>query len=114
MKGKLTEIWPTFRKATPQMPEYNATAEPEEQLRLVQQAWEVLTDRAEDLQTQLEGMKLKAEAQPKELQQQLERVVLEGNDARALLHKKTVECTTIFKEVSDWMGVITHHNQALE
>jgi hypothetical protein len=56
---------------------------------------------------QLEGMKLKVEAQPKELQQQLERVVLEGNDARDLLHKNIVECTTIFKEVNDWMGVIT-------
>jgi hypothetical protein len=55
-------------------------------------------------------MKLKAEAQPRELQQHLERVFLEGNDARDLLHKKTVECTTIFKEVNDWMGVITHCN----
>jgi hypothetical protein len=63
---------------------------------------------------QLEGMKLKAEAQPRELQQQLERVFLEGNDARDLLHKNTVECTTIFKEVNDWMGVITHRNQELE
>jgi hypothetical protein len=62
----------------------------------------------------MEWMKLKFEAQPKEIQQQLERVVLEGNDARALLHKKMVECTTIFKELSDWMGVITHRNQALE
>jgi hypothetical protein len=74
----------------------------------------VLEDRAEDLQEKLEGMKLKAEGQPRELQQQLERVVLEGNDARDVLHKKTVECTTIFKEVSDWMGVITRCNQALE
>jgi hypothetical protein len=90
------------------MPEYNTTAELEEQLKLVLQAWEVLTDRVEDLQTKLEGMKLRAKVQPKELQQQLERVVLEGNDARDLLHKKTVECTTIFKEVNNWMGVINH------
>jgi hypothetical protein len=59
-------------------------------------------------------MKLKIGVQPKELQQQLKRVFVEGNDARVLLHKKTVECTTIFNEVSEWMGVITHHNQALE
>jgi hypothetical protein len=40
----------------------------------------MLVDRVEDLQEQLEGMKLKVEAQPIELQQQLERVVLEGNN----------------------------------
>jgi hypothetical protein len=96
------------------MPEYITTTESKEQLELVQQAWEVLTDLVEDLQTQLEGMKLKAQAQSRELQQHLERVVLEGNDARDLLHKKTVECTTIFKEVRYWMGVITCHNQGLE
>ena len=50
------------------MPEYNTIAELEEQIKLVLQAWEVLTDRVEKLQTKLEGMKLKAEAQPMELQ----------------------------------------------
>jgi hypothetical protein len=68
----------------------------------------------EDLQTHLEGMKLKDEALPKELQHHPERVVLEGNDVRTLLHKNTFECTTIFKEFSDWMGVITYRNEKLE
>jgi hypothetical protein len=44
MKGKLTEIWLTFKKEVPQIPKYNAIVEPEEQLKLVQKAWEVLTD----------------------------------------------------------------------
>jgi hypothetical protein len=79
------------------MSEYNATAEPREKIDLVQQAWEVLKYQSEDLQTHLEGMNLRAEEQTRELQQQLERVVLEGNDARDMLHKKTIECTTIFK-----------------
>jgi hypothetical protein len=59
-------------------------------------------------------MKFRAEAQPGEIQQQLERVVLERNNARDFLHKNTVECNTIFKEVNDCMGVITHCNRALE
>jgi hypothetical protein len=46
MKGKLTNIWPTFIKETPQMSDYSETTEPREQLELVQQAWEVLTNRA--------------------------------------------------------------------
>jgi hypothetical protein len=49
---------------------------------------------------------LKVEEQPEELQQQLEKIVLEANDARDVMHKKTIECTTILKEVNDWMGVI--------
>jgi hypothetical protein len=44
----------------------------------------------------------------------MERVVLEGNNARATLHKWTVECTKIFREVSDWMGIISRRNQTLE
>jgi hypothetical protein len=39
---------------------------------------------------------------------------MEGNNARYVLHKKTVEYTTIFMEFNDWMGLITRCNQALE
>jgi hypothetical protein len=39
---------------------------------------------------------------------------LEGNNARATLHKCTIECTKIFREVSDWMGIMTRRNQNLE
>jgi hypothetical protein len=64
---------------------------------------------------QLREIKLEVELQPRKLKEQLEKVVLEGNNARVTLHKKTVECTTIFKEVSDWMGVISARcNQTLE
>jgi uncharacterized coiled-coil DUF342 family protein len=114
VKRNITEIWPTFRKIAPQMPLYNATTKPKEWIKLVQQAWEVLTDQAKDLQTQLEGMKLRVKAHPRELQHQIQRFVLEGNDARDLLHKNIAKCTTIFKEVSEWIGVITHCNQELE
>jgi len=44
----------------------------------------------------------------------LENVVLEGNNARVILHKRTVECTTIFKQVIDLMGLISWSNQTLE
>jgi hypothetical protein len=30
------------------------------------------------------------------------------------LHKQTMDCTRIFKEVSDWMGIIARWNQVLE
>jgi hypothetical protein len=44
----------------------------------------------------------------------MEKIVLEGNNARETLHKRTVECTKIFREVSDWMGIISRCNQTLE
>jgi hypothetical protein len=44
----------------------------------------------------------------------MEKIVLEGNNARATLHKQTVECTKIFREVRDCMGIISRHNQTLE
>jgi hypothetical protein len=30
------------------------------------------------------------------------------------LHKCTTKCTKIFREVSDWMGIMARHNQNLE
>ena len=55
-----------------------------------------------------------AEKQPWKLQEQMDKIVLEGNNARATLHKRTIECTKIFQEVSDWMGIIVRRNQTLE
>jgi hypothetical protein len=55
-----------------------------------------------------------AEQQPWKLQEKMEKIVLEGNNARETLHKHTTECTRIFREVNDWMGIITRHNQNLE
>jgi hypothetical protein len=68
----------------------------------------------EYIEVQLRDSKREAELQPRKLQEQLEKVVLEGNNARVTLHKRTVECTTIFKEVSDWMGIILRCNKKLE
>jgi hypothetical protein len=62
----------------------------------------------------LRDSKREVELQPRKLQEKLEKVVLEGNNARVTLHKRTAECTTIFKEVSDWMGIISRCNQTLE
>jgi hypothetical protein len=56
----------------------------------------------------------KQSKQPRKLQEQMEKIVLEGNNARATLHKRTTECTKIFREVSDWMGIIARCNQTLE
>jgi hypothetical protein len=44
----------------------------------------------------------------------MEKVVLEGNNAREALQKCTTECTKIFQEVNVWMGIIARHNQTLE
>jgi hypothetical protein len=68
----------------------------------------------EDLEVQLRDSKREAELQLGKLEEQLEKVVLEGNNARVTLHKRTAECKTIFKEVSDWMGIISRCNQTWE
>jgi hypothetical protein len=114
VKEKLTEAWTTFRKTMPQLPESSATDEPTEQIELVQVAWTELLARAKNIEVQLWETKLEVELQPHKLKEQLEKVVLEGNNAIITLHKKTMECTTIFKEISDWMGVISWCNQTLE
>jgi hypothetical protein len=44
----------------------------------------------------------------------MQKIVLQGNNARAALHKHTEECKQIFREVSDWMGIIARCNQVLE
>jgi hypothetical protein len=44
MKEKLTEVWPTFIKETPQLPDFSVVEEPEKKLKLVQEAWELLAD----------------------------------------------------------------------
>jgi hypothetical protein len=44
----------------------------------------------------------------------MEKVVLEGNNAREELHKRTIECRKIFHEVSDSMGIIVRRNKTLE
>jgi hypothetical protein len=44
----------------------------------------------------------------------MEKVVMEGNNAKETLHKCTTECTKIFHEVSDWMGTMARNNQTLE
>jgi hypothetical protein len=62
----------------------------------------------------LRDSKREAKLQPNKLQEKLEKIVLEGNNARETLHKRTSECTEIFREVSDWMGIISRCNQTLE
>jgi hypothetical protein len=44
----------------------------------------------------------------------MHRIIFQGNNGRVALHKQTADCTRIFKEVSDWMGIITCQNQVLE
>jgi hypothetical protein len=44
----------------------------------------------------------------------MEKIVLEGNNAQATLHKNTIECTKIFREVNDWMDIIARRNETLE
>jgi hypothetical protein len=44
----------------------------------------------------------------------MDKIVLEGNNSRATLHKCTTEYTKILRKVSDWVGIISRHNQTLE
>jgi hypothetical protein len=73
-----------------------------------------LVERVEILKAQLRDNKKEAEFQPKKLWEKMEKIVLKGNNARETLHKQTVECTKIFKEVRDWMGIISRCNHTLE
>jgi hypothetical protein len=44
----------------------------------------------------------------------MDNILLEANNSQATLHKHTTECTNIFREVSDWMGIIARCKQVLE
>jgi hypothetical protein len=114
VQERLVEAWPEIRKVAPQLPESSAAGEPEHQIELLQGAWSQLAIHAENMEVQLWESQQEAEQQPRKLQEQMEKVVLEGNNARATLHKCTTECTKIFCEVSDWMGIMARHNQTLE
>jgi hypothetical protein len=108
VQENLAEAWPIIRRTTPQLPESSAAGELVEQIELLQVAWSELAICTENLEAQLWESQQEAEKQPQKLQEKMERVVLEGNNARETLHKKTAECTKIFWEVSDWMGIISH------
>jgi hypothetical protein len=114
VQERLVEAWPEIRKVAPQLPEASDAGEPEHQIELLQGAWSQLAICAEHLEVQLRQTQQEAEKQPQKLQEQMEKIVLEGNNARATLHKRTTECTKIFREVSDWMGIIARCNQTLE
>jgi hypothetical protein len=106
VQEKLAEAWPEIRKVAPDLPEANEITEPEKQIELIQMAWTQLVTRTEKIQAKLQQVQQEAEKQPRQLQEQMHRIILQGNNARAALHKQTADCTRIFKEVSDWMGII--------
>ena len=62
------------------------------------------------MEVQLWERQQEVEQQPWKLQEHMEKIVLEGNNARETLHKRTTECINIFREVSDWMGIIAMCN----
>jgi hypothetical protein len=66
------------------------------------------------MEVQLQKTPQEAEHLPWKLQEKMEKIVLEGNNAQTTLHKHIVECKKIFREVSDWMGIIARCNQNLE
>jgi len=44
----------------------------------------------------------------------MKKIILQGNNTWVALHKHTSDCTKIFREVSDWMGIIARQNHVLE
>jgi chromosome segregation ATPase len=103
-----------FRRSHPNFRESSDAGEPEHQIELLQGAWSQLSIHAEHVEVQLRQTQQEVEKQPQKLQEQMEKIVLEGNNARETLHKCTTEFTNIFREVSDWMGIIARCNQTLE
>jgi hypothetical protein len=114
VQEKLVEAWPEIQKVAPELPEASDVGEPEKQIELLQEAWTQLATRTDQLQVKLQQVQQEAEQQPQQLQEQMQKIVLQGNNARATLHKHTMDCTKIFREVSDWMGIIARWNQVLE
>jgi chromosome segregation ATPase len=88
--------------------------EREHQIELLQGEWLQLAFRVEHMEVQLWKTQQEVEQQPQKLQEKMEKIVLEHNNVRATLHKCTTECTNIFREVSDWMGIIARRNQSLK
>jgi hypothetical protein len=114
VQEKLAEAWPEIQRVAPDLPEASEIREPEQQIELLQVAWTQLVTRTEQIQAKLQQVQQEAEQQPRQLQEQMQKIILQGNNARATLHKQTMDCTRIFKEVSDWMGIIARRNQVLE
>jgi hypothetical protein len=106
VQEKLAEAWPKIQKVAPELPEASDVSEPEKQIELLQEAWTQLTNRTDQLQVKLQQVQQEAEHQPQQLQEQMQKIILQGNNARAALHKHTTDCTKIFREVNDWMGII--------
>jgi hypothetical protein len=107
---RLAEAWLEIRKVRPQLPEASDVGELKHQIELLQGAWSQLAIHTENMEVQLRQSQQETKKQPWKLQEQMEKIVLEGNISRATLHKHTTECTQIFREVSDWMGIIIRHN----
>jgi hypothetical protein len=95
------------------MPESSKTSEPMEQIELIHVSWSELVEREESLKAQLQDNKKEAELQPNKLREKMEKIVLEGNNERETLHKRTVKCTKIFGEIIDWMGITSRHKHTL-
>jgi threonyl-tRNA synthetase len=88
----------------PQLPESNAAGEPMQHIELLQGEWTELSIRTENLEAQLRESQEEAKQQHWKIQEKMEIFMLEGNNARATLHKRTVECTRIFRKlVNGWV-----------
>jgi TolA-binding protein len=114
VQERLADTWPKIQKVAPKLLEASDAGETEHQIELLQGAWTQLAIHVEHLEVQLRQTQQEAEQQPQKLQEQMEKIVLEGNNARAALHKHTTECTKVFREVSNWIGIIARRNQVLE
>jgi hypothetical protein len=110
----VVESWSEKRKVAPQLLESSVAGEPEHQIELLQGAWSQLAIHTKNMEVQLWESQQEEKKQPRKLQEKMEKIVLEGNNARATLHKHITKCTKIFQEFSDWMGIIARSNPTLE
>jgi hypothetical protein len=96
VQERLVEAWPEIRKVAPQLPESSAAGEPEHQIELLQGSMVTVGHLCRESGSAVVDRVNKKQKQPQKLQEQMEKIVLEGNNARATLHKRTTECTKIF------------------
>ena len=114
VQERLVEAWPEIRIVAPQLSEASDVGESEHHIELLQGSWSQLAIHVEKMEVQLQQSQQEVDTEPRKLQEKMEKVVLEGNNARVALHKCTTKCTKIFREVSDRMEIMARHNQTLE
>jgi hypothetical protein len=87
VSSRINDAWPTFHKLAPELPEDPNQVAPVAIVELVVEAWTHVADKTQDLQQQLEAIRLKEREHPKEMLEKISKVVAEGDVVHISLHQ---------------------------